>query len=92
VLKQVKGVGTQIALTYILTIEDPFRFPKSREVSCILGLRPGRRNSGPTLTEKVSRELDNRVAAPTAARTPTLHRANIAHQRVRNGTMATGAA
>ena len=29
-LKQVKGVGTQIALTYVLTIEDPYRFPKSR--------------------------------------------------------------
>src|SRR6202162_482963 len=45
-LKQVKGVGTQIALTYILTIEDPYRFPKSRQVGCFLGLRPGRRNSG----------------------------------------------
>ena len=29
-LKQVKGVGTQIALTYVLTLEDPQRFPKSR--------------------------------------------------------------
>ena len=28
-LKQVKGVGTQIALTYVLTLEDPQRFPKS---------------------------------------------------------------
>ena len=45
-LKQVKGVGTQIALTYVLTIEDPYRFPKSRQVGCFLGLRPGRRNSG----------------------------------------------
>src|SRR5262249_31218165 len=27
-LKQVKGVGTQIALTYVLTIEDPHRFLK----------------------------------------------------------------
>jgi transposase len=42
-LQQVKGVGTQIALTYILTLEDPHRFPKSREVGCFLGLRPGRR-------------------------------------------------
>ena len=25
-LKQVKGVGTQIALTYVLTMEDPHRF------------------------------------------------------------------
>jgi transposase len=45
-LKQVKGVGELIALTYVLTIEDPYRFPKSREVGCFLGLRPGRRNSG----------------------------------------------
>jgi len=27
-LKQVKGVGTQIALTYVLTLDDPHRFPK----------------------------------------------------------------
>ena len=40
-LKQVKGVGTQIALTYVLTLEDPHRFPKSREVGCFLGLKPG---------------------------------------------------
>jgi len=45
-LKQVKGVGTQIALTYVLTLEDPHRFRKSREVGCFLGLRPGRRDSG----------------------------------------------
>jgi transposase len=45
-LKQVKGVGTLVALTFVLTIEDPRRFPKSRDVGCFLGLRPGRRNSG----------------------------------------------
>ena len=28
-------------------------------------------------------EVDSQVAAPTEARTPNLHRANIAHQRVR---------
>jgi hypothetical protein len=38
---------------------------------------------GPTLTETVGREVDYQVAAPTETRTPTLHRANIAHQRVR---------
>jgi transposase len=51
-LKQVKGVGTQFALTYVLTIEDPYRFPKSREVGCFLGLRPGRRNSGESEPQK----------------------------------------
>jgi transposase len=45
-LKQVKGVGTLIALTYMLTLEDAHRFRKSRDVGCYLGLQPGRRNSG----------------------------------------------
>ena len=45
-LKQVKGVGTLIALTFLLTLEDAHRFRKSRDVGCYLGLQPGRRNSG----------------------------------------------
>jgi transposase len=45
-LKQVSGVGTLIALTYVLTLEDPHRFRRSREVGCYLGLRPKRRDSG----------------------------------------------
>jgi transposase len=45
-LKQIKGVGTLIALTFLLTLEDPHRFQKSRDVGCYLGLQPGRRNSG----------------------------------------------
>ena len=45
-LKQVKGVGTLIALTFLLTLEDAQRFRKSRDVGCYLGLQPGRRNSG----------------------------------------------
>jgi transposase len=45
-LKQVQGVGTLIALTFLLTLEDAHRFRKSRDVGCYLGLQPGRRNSG----------------------------------------------
>jgi transposase len=45
-LRQVSGVGTLIALTFVLTIEDPERFAKSREVGCYVGLRPKRSNSG----------------------------------------------
>jgi hypothetical protein len=37
---------------------------------------------GPTPTEQVGTEVDQ-VAAPAETRTPNLHRANIAHQRVR---------
>jgi transposase len=58
-LKQVKGVGTQIALTYVLTLEDPQRFAKSREVGCFLGLKPGRRNSGESEPQmRISKEGD----------------------------------
>ena len=45
-LKQIKGVGTLIALTFLLTLEDPHRFGKSRDVGGYVGLQPGRRKSG----------------------------------------------
>jgi transposase len=58
-LKQVKGVGTLIALTYVLTVGDPRRFRRSRDVGCYLGLRPGRRNSGSTQPQlHISKEGD----------------------------------
>jgi len=58
-LKQVKGVGTQIALTYVLTLADPHRFAKSREVGCFLGLKPGRRDSGESQPQMhISKEGD----------------------------------
>lgn len=45
-LRQVYGVGVLIALTFILTIDDRSRFPRSRDVGCYLGMRPRRRQSG----------------------------------------------
>jgi transposase len=45
-LEQVKGVGTLIALTFVLTIEDRERFRKSRDVGCYMGLRPKQSDSG----------------------------------------------
>ena len=45
-LRQVYGVGTLIALTFVLTVEDPQRFAKSRDVGCYVGLRPKRSQSG----------------------------------------------
>jgi transposase len=45
-LRQVSGVGTLIALTFVLTVEDAARFAKSREVGCYVGLRPKRSDSG----------------------------------------------
>jgi transposase len=45
-LLQPRGVGPLTALTYVLTIEDPGRFSRSRMVGAYVGLVPGRRQSG----------------------------------------------
>jgi transposase len=46
VLRQVKGVGPITALCFMLTLEDPNRFRRSRSVGPYLGLRPRQRDSG----------------------------------------------
>lgn len=45
-LRQISGVGPLIALTFVLTLDDPQRFAKSRDVGCYVGLRPKRSDSG----------------------------------------------
>jgi transposase len=45
-LRQVEGVGTLTALTFVLTLEDPYRFERSRSVGAYLGLVPARDQSG----------------------------------------------
>jgi transposase len=45
-LRQVKGVGPITALCFVLTLEDPNRFRRSRSVGAYLGLRPRQRDSG----------------------------------------------
>jgi len=42
----VAGVGPFTALAYVLTLDDPQRFRKSREVAPALGLVPMRDQSG----------------------------------------------
>ena len=45
-LRQVEGIGPLTALTFVLTLEDPHRFERSRSVGAYLGLVPGRDQSG----------------------------------------------
>ena len=45
-LRQVSGIGPITALCYILTIEEPACFSKSRQVGAFLGLTPRRDQSG----------------------------------------------
>jgi transposase len=58
-LRQVEGVGALTALTFVLTLEDPSRFAKSRSVGTYLGLVPARDQSGDRDPQKrISKEGD----------------------------------
>jgi transposase len=58
-LRQVSGVGTLIALTFVLTVEDRERFQKSRDVGCYVGLRPKQSESGESQPRlRISKEGD----------------------------------
>jgi len=58
-LKQVHGVGILTSLTYVLTVEDPHRFRRSREVGAYFGLRPKQRESGDSQPQlRITKEGD----------------------------------
>ena len=58
-LRQVAGVGTLTSLTFVLTLEDPHRFSKSRSVGAYLGLVPGEDQSGESdPQQQISKEGD----------------------------------
>jgi transposase len=58
-LREVEGVGVLTALTFVLTLEDPYRFAKSRTVGAYLGLVPARDQSGDRDPQKhISKEGD----------------------------------
>jgi transposase len=45
-IQQIHGVGVLTSLAFVLIIDDPHRFLKSRDVGSYLGLRPRRDDSG----------------------------------------------
>jgi transposase len=58
-LRQVEGIGPLTALTFVLTLEDPYRFEKSRSVGAYLGLVPASDQSGDRDPQKrISKEGD----------------------------------
>jgi len=58
-LRQVEGIGPLTALTFVLTLEDPYRFKKSRSVGAYLGLVPATDQSGDRDPQKrISKEGD----------------------------------
>jgi transposase len=77
-LRQVEGVGPLTALTFVLTLEDPYRFEKSRCVGACLRLVPARDQSGDRNPQKrISKEGDEMLrrllvgTAPTTSSAPS---------------------
>lgn len=44
--EEIPGIGPVTSLAFVLTVEDPHRFPKSRTVGAYVGLAPGSGDSG----------------------------------------------
>lgn len=61
-LTAIYGVGELTALAFVLTVEDPSRFGKSREVGPYLGLVPGQAQSGERdPQQRITKEGDRMV-------------------------------
>jgi transposase len=60
VLRQVSGVGPVTSLSFVLTVEDPARFRRSRALGAYLGLSPRRSQSGDVDPElRITKAGDN---------------------------------
>jgi transposase len=63
ILRQVEGIGTLTAMTFVLVLEDPHRFSKSRSVGAYLGLVPGEDQSGESdPQQRISKEGDEMLS------------------------------
>jgi transposase len=72
-LRQVEGIGPLTALTFVLTVEDPSRFAKSRSVGAYLGLVPARDQSGERDPPKAHLQGRRRDAKEATGKRRPLH-------------------
>jgi transposase len=71
-LRQVEGIGALTALTFVLTLEDPYRFEKSRSVGAYLRLVPAKDQSGDSDPQKrISEEGDEMLSVGSWFQAPT---------------------
>ena len=72
-LKQVKGVGTQIALTYVLTIEDPHRFREESRGRLFSGVATRTQELWTERTTEENQQRGRPVSANDAGAGSALH-------------------
>jgi len=87
-LRQVERIGPLTALTFVLTLEDPYRFERSRSVGAYLGLVPARDQSGDRDPQKrISKEGDEMLRRLLVGRAPTTSLAPSAPTRTSGATV-----
>jgi len=70
-LRQVEGIGPLTALCFVLTLEDPYRFERSRSVGAYLGLVPAKDQSGERDPQKrISKEGDEMLSVSFWSQAP----------------------
>jgi len=81
-LRRVEGIGPLTALTFVLTVEDPHRFEKSRSVGACLGLVPATDRSGDSDPQKrISKEGDQMLSVSSLSQAPTTSSVLLARTR-----------
>src|SRR5262252_10848093 len=76
-LRQVKGVGPITALAYVLTLENPEHFAKSRDVGPYLGLVPKQEDSGDSRPQIEDHQDGRHDGAATAGGERALHSGSV---------------
>ena len=81
-LRQVTGVGPITTLTFVLTIEDPGRFPKNREVGLATGVRSvGQRGRLGSCAGALARMIDRQREAESMRAIVPLRVSTDDHER-----------
>jgi transposase len=87
VLRQITGVGALTAVTYVLTLGDPSRFGRSRQIGAYLGLVPRQHDSGNHVSQlpitKAGDTLLRRLLVSSAHYYPRRARARLRFTAVR---------
>ena len=76
-LQQIKGVGTLIALTFLLTLEDPHRFGKSGDVGGLSGTAAGTQKLRPEQATDAHQQGRRSVSANASGARSAAHSGSV---------------
>ena len=79
-LKQIKGVGTLIALTFLLTLEDPHRFRQEPRRGLLSGTAAGTKKLGPERAAAAYQQRRRSLSADVVGARSAAHSGTVRHR------------